>query len=198
MQTQSHDGVRRYRAMTTNISKCFNGVLKGARDLPIAAIVEFTWSKLVAYFHYQHKEITHDLLEGKRWSTQVMSTYLKIGVNRRNTMSSHLTMNMLYIKQLLHTTSIALEGETTVMKFGYWKEHVVVGNGKTLRSRVHMQLEYVMCQALIRPHIFLCYSLKYVINTYSHAFTVPKSESLRRDAMGPKWLPNLELLWAKG
>ena len=27
--TQSHDSGRRYRAVTTNISECFNGVLKG-------------------------------------------------------------------------------------------------------------------------------------------------------------------------
>ena len=40
--TQSHDGGRRYGAMTTNISECFNGVLKGACVLPIAAIVGFT------------------------------------------------------------------------------------------------------------------------------------------------------------
>ena len=46
---QSHDGGRRYGAMTTNISKCFNGVLKGACNLPIAAMVEFTWCKLVAF-----------------------------------------------------------------------------------------------------------------------------------------------------
>ena len=30
MWTQSHDGGRRYKAMITNISKCFKGVLKGA------------------------------------------------------------------------------------------------------------------------------------------------------------------------
>ena len=53
------------RAMTTNISKCFNGVLKGARDLPIAAMVEFARCKLVAYFHDRHKEITYDLSQGK-------------------------------------------------------------------------------------------------------------------------------------
>ena len=46
--TQSHDGGRHYRAMTTSISECFNGVLKGARGLPIAAMVEFMWCKLVA------------------------------------------------------------------------------------------------------------------------------------------------------
>ena len=40
--TQSHDDGRRYGAMTTNIFECFNGVLKGARRLPIAAMVDFT------------------------------------------------------------------------------------------------------------------------------------------------------------
>ena len=29
--TQAHDGGKRYGAMTTNISECFNGVLKGAQ-----------------------------------------------------------------------------------------------------------------------------------------------------------------------
>ena len=49
MWTQLHDGGYRYGAMTTNVSECFNGVLKGARGLPIATMVEFTWSKLVTY-----------------------------------------------------------------------------------------------------------------------------------------------------
>ncbi|KAK9991467.1 hypothetical protein SO802_026452 [Lithocarpus litseifolius] len=75
MWTQSHDGGKRFGAMTTNISECFNGVLKGARGLPIAAMVEFTWSKLVEYFHDRHKEITNDLLEGKKWSTYAFSTW---------------------------------------------------------------------------------------------------------------------------
>ena len=34
MWSQSHDGGRRFGAMTTNISECFNGVLKGAQGLP--------------------------------------------------------------------------------------------------------------------------------------------------------------------
>ena len=32
----------RYGAMTTNVSECFNGVLKGARSLPITAMVKYT------------------------------------------------------------------------------------------------------------------------------------------------------------
>ena len=76
MWTQLHDGIYRYRAMTTNVSECFNGVLKGACGLPIATMVEFTWSKLVAYFHDRHKEITHDLSKGKVWSKYALKIYV--------------------------------------------------------------------------------------------------------------------------
>ena len=61
--------------MTTNILECFNGVLKGARGLPIAAMVEFTWSKLVEYFHDRHKEYHYELSEGKKWSEYAFSTW---------------------------------------------------------------------------------------------------------------------------
>ena len=80
MWTQLRDGGRCFGAMTTNISKCFNGVLKCARGLPIAAMVEFTWSKLIEYFHDRHKEITYELLEGKKWSIYAFSTWER---NRR-------------------------------------------------------------------------------------------------------------------
>ena len=50
MWTLSHDGGHHNGAMTTNMSKCFNGVLKGARGLPISALVDYIWCKLVAYF----------------------------------------------------------------------------------------------------------------------------------------------------
>ena len=75
MWTQLHDGGYCYRAMTTNVSECFNGVLKGDRGLPIAAMVEFTWSKLVAYFHDRHKEITLHLSEGKVWSKYALKIF---------------------------------------------------------------------------------------------------------------------------
>ena len=60
MWTRSHDSGRHFGIMTTNISECFNGVLKGARGLPIAAMVGFTWSKLVEYFHDRHKEYHYE------------------------------------------------------------------------------------------------------------------------------------------
>ena len=61
--------------MTTNILEYFNGVLKGARGLPIAVLVEFTWSKLVEYFHDWHKEYHCELSEGKKWSEYAFDTW---------------------------------------------------------------------------------------------------------------------------
>ena len=46
----SHDGGRRYGIMTTNISEVFNSVFKGARSLPVTALVQLTFFRLNSYF----------------------------------------------------------------------------------------------------------------------------------------------------
>ena len=48
--TLVHDHGHRYGAMTTNLSECFDGVLKGARSLPITAMVQYTFYKVNSYF----------------------------------------------------------------------------------------------------------------------------------------------------
>ena len=48
--TAAHDGGRRYGIMTTNLSECFNGVLKNACFLPVTALVQLTFYRLVTYF----------------------------------------------------------------------------------------------------------------------------------------------------
>ncbi|KAL0284924.1 UNVERIFIED_CONTAM: hypothetical protein Sradi_7186500 [Sesamum radiatum] len=49
--TASHDGGWRCGILTTNMSECINGVLKGARRLPVSALVEITLECTVHYFH---------------------------------------------------------------------------------------------------------------------------------------------------
>ena len=110
--TKSHDGRRRCGAMTTNISECFNGVLKSVYNLPIATMVEFTWCKLVAYFYDRHKEIISDLCQGKVWSDYAMGIYTK---NVHKT-SGHTMRAFNHEVGIYHTTTIKVEGETTVMK----------------------------------------------------------------------------------
>ena len=47
-------------------------------------------------------------------------------------------------------------------------------------------------------YIHPCYGLDNALNTYQHAFAIPKLQSLWRDPLGPKWLPNPTLLQVKG
>ena len=54
--TLAHDHGHRYGAMTTNLSKCFNGVLKGAHSLHITAMVKFTFYKVNSYFDDCHNK----------------------------------------------------------------------------------------------------------------------------------------------
>ena len=48
----SHDGggEGRYEIMTTNMSEVFNGILKGARNLPITTLVQLTFYRVNSYF----------------------------------------------------------------------------------------------------------------------------------------------------
>ncbi|RVW93463.1 hypothetical protein CK203_035118 [Vitis vinifera] len=46
----SHDDGWRYEIMTTNMSEVFNGVLKGARNLPITTLVQLTFYWINTYF----------------------------------------------------------------------------------------------------------------------------------------------------
>ena len=63
--------------MTTNLSECFNGVLKGARSLPITAMVRFTFFKVNSYFDAR-RNLTLDQLEaGQEWCKYAMDKFEK-------------------------------------------------------------------------------------------------------------------------
>ena len=73
--TLSHDSGHRYGAMTTNMSECFNGVLKGVRGLPISALVDYIWCKLVTYFNDRRTKILGDIEHGQKFSKHAMEKY---------------------------------------------------------------------------------------------------------------------------
>ncbi|XP_077225027.1 uncharacterized protein LOC143858256 [Tasmannia lanceolata] len=54
----------RYNVLTTNAAESFNALLKGARELPIAALVEQTRWKLSDFFQYRQKA-------GTKWTTRL-------------------------------------------------------------------------------------------------------------------------------
>ena len=199
MWTQSHDGGRRFGAMTTNISECFNGVLKGARGLPIAALVEFTWSKLVQYFHDRHKEYQCELLEGKKWSEYAMDTWDgNKGKSEKHYLKAFSNEQLIYqIVTQVNTCSAGGGNHSYEVRLrerkcscGKW-QNIGIPCSHAIRVCDYLKIDST---AYIHP----CYGLDYALNTYEHAFVVPKSQSLWRDPIGPKWVPNPALLRGKG
>nr|XP_023926359.1 uncharacterized protein LOC112037762 [Quercus suber] len=179
MWTQSHDGGRRFGVMITNILECFNGVLKGARCLLIAEMVEFIWFKLVAYFHDRYKEITHDLLEGKRLSAYAMSTYLEnMRKSEKHYVRSFSNERMRY-KVITSHNIYSTGGGNHSYEVQLLERTCSCGKWKNIKIPCSHAIR--ICDVLnIDSTIYIhpCYSLEYAINTYSHAFAVPKSESM--------------------
>ena len=79
----SHDGGRRYRIMTTNMSKVFNGVLKGARNLPIIALVQLNFYQVNSYFTVRREHGANRLTSGEEFTpyidTKIKAKAVKAG-----------------------------------------------------------------------------------------------------------------------
>ncbi|KAI5683764.1 hypothetical protein M9H77_04992 [Catharanthus roseus] len=78
--TLLHDGGHRHGIMTTNISKALNSVLKKARVLPLKALVELIFNKLVKYFH-QHCEEVENCVHP--FPTRIFDKFLRIELKSR-------------------------------------------------------------------------------------------------------------------
>ncbi|XP_027346434.1 uncharacterized protein LOC113858142 [Abrus precatorius] len=76
---------RRYGHMTTNLSEAVNKVFKGAKNLPITALVKATYGCLVEYFMKYGEEVISDLQNGSMFYNKVM---LQIQKNQQEA-SSH-------------------------------------------------------------------------------------------------------------
>ena len=79
----SHEGGRRYRIMTTNISKVFNSVLKESRSLPVTALVQLTFFCLNSYFVAIRELSANRLASAKQFTpyvdAQIQGSVVKAG-----------------------------------------------------------------------------------------------------------------------
>ena len=75
--TLAKDDGWHYGAITTNLSECFNVVLKGARNLPITAMVEFIYFKFVYYFNDRRIKTQAQLTYDQEFSKYVMDKFEK-------------------------------------------------------------------------------------------------------------------------
>ena len=60
-----YDGGHRFGHTNTNVAECVNAVLKDARRLPIAALVEQIFYNMVRYFDNHRRYYTSQLVSGK-------------------------------------------------------------------------------------------------------------------------------------
>ena len=67
----SHDGIRRYGIMTTNMSEVFNNVLKGARSLPFTVLVQLTFFRLNNYFVAKREQSANRLASDDQFTPYV-------------------------------------------------------------------------------------------------------------------------------
>nr|CAN68701.1 hypothetical protein VITISV_026014 [Vitis vinifera] len=67
----SHDGGRRYGIMTTNMFEVFNGVLKGAHNLPITALVQLTFYRVNSYFTIRREHGANRLASGEEFTPHI-------------------------------------------------------------------------------------------------------------------------------
>ncbi|KAJ9675204.1 hypothetical protein PVL29_024234 [Vitis rotundifolia] len=75
--TLAYDGGHRYGWMTTNIAECINGVLKGARMLPITALVRLTFYRCVSYFETRRTEIQTRIANGDLYTSYAINKITK-------------------------------------------------------------------------------------------------------------------------
>ncbi|KAL0435106.1 UNVERIFIED_CONTAM: hypothetical protein Sradi_0218500 [Sesamum radiatum] len=73
--TASHDGGWRCGILTTNMSECINGVLKGARRLSVTAIVEITLQRTAHYFRERALRSGVMLSNGQLWTDFAKKVY---------------------------------------------------------------------------------------------------------------------------
>ncbi|KAI5673581.1 hypothetical protein M9H77_13945 [Catharanthus roseus] len=78
--TLLHDGGHRHGIMTINISNALNSVLKKARVLPLKALFELIFNKLVKYFHQHRKEAENYV---HPFPTQIFDKFLRIEMKSR-------------------------------------------------------------------------------------------------------------------
>ncbi|RVW93256.1 Serine/threonine-protein phosphatase 7 long form-like [Vitis vinifera] len=61
--------------MTTNIAECINGVLKGARMLPITALVQLTFYRCVSYFETRRADIRARMAVGDVYTVYAIEKF---------------------------------------------------------------------------------------------------------------------------
>ncbi|KAL0290191.1 UNVERIFIED_CONTAM: hypothetical protein Sangu_2584900 [Sesamum angustifolium] len=125
--TLSHDSGWRTGILTTNMSECVNGVLKGARRLPIVAIVQITFHRSVRYFLERTTRCHRMLNANQEWADFAF----RIFEARQAEAVHHIVQKFDYNQQSASVLTLSLTGQgshTYVVKLKHKTCSWQVGN----------------------------------------------------------------------
>ncbi|KAI5662003.1 hypothetical protein M9H77_21326 [Catharanthus roseus] len=126
---------RGHGIITTNISKAINNVLKKARVLPLKALVELIFNKLVTYFH-QYREEAENCVHP--FPTRIFDKFLQIKLKSRE---HKVTTYNLYTWSDLQS--------------GFWYGQQLAENGKHIHYLVVMFLQCI--EKMGQEQILMCW-----------------------------------------
>ncbi|KAK4390068.1 hypothetical protein Sango_2070100 [Sesamum angolense] len=118
--TLSHDGGWRTGILTTNMSECINGVLKGSRRLPIMAIAQMTLSQTVQYFLERQTRCHRMMNNNQQWADYAF----KLFESRQGEAVHHIVQKFDYNQQSASVLTIGLTGQgsrTYVVKLKHYQ-----------------------------------------------------------------------------
>ncbi|KAL0431485.1 UNVERIFIED_CONTAM: hypothetical protein Sradi_0774500 [Sesamum radiatum] len=165
--TASHDGGWRTGILTTNMSECINGVLKGARRLPLTAIVEITLARTVNYFVTRERR-SHAMVASGQLGRILHIRCSINGIKNLLIIPSQNTITANSPHRLLQNGSRDLDSILMLSKSPIENVHAV--SGLNLAFLVHTLKKYALHNINAASMVKNYYDVQAYKNTYSKAF----------------------------
>ncbi|KAL0448490.1 UNVERIFIED_CONTAM: hypothetical protein Slati_1405400 [Sesamum latifolium] len=144
--TASHDGGWRCGILTTNMSKCINEVLKGARRLPMTAIVEIMLQRTADYFRERALKSGVMLSNGQLWTDFAKKKFTHWGEKSIN----HTVTKYNHLQQSASIVTKRQQGpESTPMFSNLPTGYVHAANGLNLNSLALTLKKYALHTILV-------------------------------------------------
>ena len=188
--TQAYDGGKRYGHMTTNLAECINFVLKGARSLPISALVKATFEKTKTWFvervfkidtmlrvsHYYPEDITTLFRKNQQDSTMCF-------VERFNAENSEFDV------QELATPQHGRRPQSYTVRLNDW--WCDCGHFQALRLPCrHVIVVCSSCHLQMTTFIDPVYNLHTIRKAYQVEFHPVRNEDYWSTYTGPNFIPD--------
>ncbi|KAK4263348.1 hypothetical protein QN277_028771 [Acacia crassicarpa] len=196
---RSHDAEgRRFGHMTTNLAECVNKVLRGARNLPITALVKLTCSRLVEYFVTRRVEINRNIAEGR-----IVAKKVEDDLQRMNQLTVHYRVRIydrdlqLFEVEDAYNQSTHVAGD--IMRVDLINRKCQCGRFTARRYPCSHVLAVCKMEKLNHySYVDPVFTVQYISQVYAAHWNPIGNELLIQQGEGPTVIPNVTLTRTKG